>query len=101
LTDLLSRIYGKIRLITKPGSFLGGLYTFWGLIDNSKYSLAKSTFARRIKIAPGDQEGYWNLAQTKLFEMQIDNALVLAHQALALEPDHPKSQTMVFSDRKH
>jgi tetratricopeptide (TPR) repeat protein len=96
LTDLLNKNIRENPLDYKARIVLGGLYTFWGLIDNSKYALAESTLQDAIKIAPSDQEGYWNLAQTKLFEMQIDNALSLAHQALDLEPDHPKSQTMVF-----
>lgn len=96
LTDLLGKNIREDPLDYKARVILGGLYTFWGLIDNSKYALAEATLQDAIKLAPSDQEGYWNLAQTKLFEMQIDDALSLAHQALALEPDHPKSQTMVF-----
>ena len=96
LTDLLGQNIQTDPLDFKSRIILGDLYTFWGLIDDSKFALAESTLQDAIKLAPKDQEGYWNLAQTKLFEMRIDDALALANQALALEPDHPKSLTMIY-----
>ena len=96
LTGLISQNIQADPLDYKSRIVLGDLYTFWGLIDGSKFVLAESTLKDAIKLSPNDQEGYWNLAQTKLFEMRIDDALALANQALALQPDHSKSLTMIY-----
>jgi len=96
LTDILGQNIKEDPLDYRSRIILGDLYTFWGLIDNSKFVLAESTLQDAIKLAPDDQEGYWNLAQTKLFEMRINDALSLAQKALAMEPDHPKSRELIY-----
>lgn len=96
LTDLIGKNIQDNPLDYKSRIILGELYTFWGLTDNSKFALAESTLRDAMKISPDDQEGYWNLAQTMMFQMRFDDALLLAQQALALEPDHPKSNTIIY-----
>lgn len=96
LTGLIEKNIRDNPLDFKSRILLGALYTNWGLIDSSKFALAQTTLQEAIKMAPNDQEGYWNLAQTKLYQMRFDDALSLAQQALALYPGHPKSQTMVY-----
>ena len=65
---------------------LGRLYNVYGRIDFSKFDLAEDAFEKAIEIGPGNQQGYWLLAQTKLFKNNPQEAMSLAKKAIDLEP---------------
>jgi len=68
---------------------LGQLYMLYGLIEPpglQKFSLAENTFKQAISLFPNNQQGYWTFAQVKLYQGDIEQALLLAEKATELEP---------------
>jgi O-antigen ligase len=64
---------------------LGQIYNIYSLFDSTKLSLAEATLEKTISLSPTDQQGYWSLAQTKLYEGETEEALALAEKALELD----------------
>jgi len=58
----------------------------YGFIDSQKFSLAENTFKQAISLFPNNQQGYWTFAQVKLYQGDIEQALLLAEKATELEP---------------
>ncbi len=67
---------------------LGQLYNAYAvLFDPTKISEAERVLTRTIEISPTNQQGYWALAQTRLYQRRAEEALSLAEKALALEAE--------------
>ncbi len=65
---------------------LAYLYNIYGTGDPEKFDLAEKYGEMSIDLSPTNQQGYWVLAQTKLYKQEFDEALNLAQQAIDLEP---------------
>ena len=74
---------------------LGMVYNFYARIDSSKLPEAEKVLKKAIELSPTNQQGYWALAQTKLYQKKTDEALSLAKKARDLEPKLKKSQLIV------
>ena len=70
---------------------LGYLYNIYYLFDQTKLSLTEKYGERAITLSPRNQQGYWSLSQTKLYQRDFEAALDLAQQAVDLEPRHLQS----------
>ncbi|MFH1841406.1 MAG: O-antigen ligase family protein [Candidatus Nealsonbacteria bacterium] len=72
----------------RPHLFLGELYNssyqFSG--DKEKLEKAEQVLEKAIILAPTNQQGYWNLAETKVALGKLDEAISLLQEALELEP---------------
>ena len=79
---------------------LGKVYNTYFLFDESKYSDAQRVLERAIELSPQNQQGYWQLAQTKLYRRKVDEALALAETAVALEPKAEKSHLVLIQIAK-
>ncbi len=66
---------------------LGKIYNAYFPFDNSKIDEAEKYFEKAIELSPNNQQGYWNLAQTKLFKKEVKEALALTKKAVELEPN--------------
>ena len=66
---------------------LGQLLNVYAQIEPSKLKEAEENLNKAIAISPTNQQGYWNLAQTKIQQGKIEEALSLAEKAVELEPN--------------
>lgn len=83
-----------------PGDFrsyliLGQLYERWYLIDDSKLPLAERALEKAVEVAPRNQQGYWQLAQVRVYQGRMDDAMAVAQKALDLEPNFSQSKRLV------
>ncbi|MFA6376780.1 MAG: hypothetical protein WCX69_05280, partial [Candidatus Paceibacterota bacterium] len=95
LTSELEKSRGQVALDFKSRLLLGQLYNSWGLYDSSKIDLADKVLAEALALAPRNQQTYWHLAQTRLYQMRIDDALNLAQTAYDLYPSNAQSKTVL------
>ena len=65
---------------------LGRVYNAWSNFDSNKISLAEEVLKRAMELSPQNQQTYWALAQTKLYQKKYDEAFSLAEKAVELEP---------------
>lgn len=65
---------------------LAHLYNLYVLIDSEKLPLAEKYAKRAIELSPTNQQGYWALAQTKIYQGDFETALNLSQKAIELEP---------------
>jgi O-antigen ligase len=80
---------------------LGQLYNYYALfVDASKLSRADEVLQKAIEVSPTNQQGYWSLAQTKIYEGQLQESLSFAEQALNLEPTSNQSGLIVVQIAK-
>lgn len=80
---------------------LGQLYNIYtAIVDSSKITKAETVLEKAIEVSPTNQQGYWSLAQTKIYEGQLEQALSLAEQALSLEPKSAQSNLIVIQIAK-
>jgi O-antigen ligase len=79
---------------------LGQLYNTYSRVDLSKIQDAERVLEKTIELSPKNQQGYWALAQTKLYQGKPNEALVLAEQALELEPQLQRSHLIVIEVAK-
>ncbi len=70
---------------------LAHLYTLYILIDTTKIPLAENYAQETISLSPDNQQGYWVLAQVKLYQRDFKSALELAQKAIDLEPKNLQS----------
>ncbi|MEK9153121.1 MAG: hypothetical protein AAB723_00805, partial [Patescibacteria group bacterium] len=54
--------------------------------DFSKLDLATQYSEKLLQLSPNNQQSYWTLSQARLYQGKPDEALALAKQAIALEP---------------
>lgn len=75
---------------------LGQLYNSYAvLINPMKLSEAERILKEAIEISPTNQQGYWSLAQNRLYQERPEEALSLAEKAVALEPNLLQSHLIV------
>ena len=80
---------------------LGQLYNVYAvLLDQRKILEAERVLEKAIKVSPTNQQGYWALAQTKLYQGKFKEALSLAERAIELEPELLQSHRIVIQIAK-
>ena len=65
-----------------------------------KLARAEEILKKAIEVSPTNQQGYWALAQTKLYQGRFKEALSLAEKALSLEPKLLQSHLIVIQIAK-
>jgi len=65
---------------------LGQVYNIYSQIDPSKIPQAETVLEKAIELSPTNQQAYWELAQTRLYQGKFDEALSLTEKAVTLEP---------------
>lgn len=75
---------------------LGKIYNAYGRVDSSKLTRAQEVSEGAIKASPGNQQGYWVLTQTNLFQGKFDEAILAAEKAVELEPKVKRSNLMLI-----
>jgi tetratricopeptide (TPR) repeat protein len=93
LTEELEKSRRKIPFDYKSRLVLGQLYNRWSVFDKTKLPLAEKTLEEALALAPQNQKGYWNLAQTRLNQGRTDDALELARKAYDLYPENPGAKS--------
>jgi len=79
---LLARHYNSFYQFTSQASII---------------SLAENMIDESIKLSPRNQQGYWALAQTRLFEEKYDDVINLLKKAVDLEPRYIPSRWYLFT----
>jgi len=79
---------------------LGQVYNTYSQIDPSKISQAETILKEAIELSPANQQGYWTLAQTKIYQGKFSEALSLTEKALELEKRFPQSHLTVIKVAK-
>jgi len=74
---------------------LGQIYNAYFLFDPTKVSLAQEVLEKTISLSPANQAGYWALAQTKLYQDQPKEALLLTEKAVELDRKLARSHLIV------
>lgn len=75
---------------------IGQLYNIYAvLINQAKIFEAERVLVRAIELSPTNQQGYWALAQTRLYQGRFEEAFSLAEKALELEPKVGRSHLIV------
>lgn len=67
---------------------LSNLYNIYSMFDSSKILLAEQYGKKSLELSPTNQQGYWVLAQTKIYQGDFKAALELANTAINLEPKY-------------
>ncbi len=75
---------------------LGQVYNAYAQMNIFKIAEAEKALQRAIELSPTNQQGYWFLAQTKLFQGDFDSAISLAEKAVELEPRVAKSHLILI-----
>ena len=65
---------------------LAQAYNVYAVFDFSKLDLATQYSEKLLQLSPNNQQSYWTLSQARLYQGKPDEALALAKQAIALEP---------------
>jgi len=79
---------------------LGRIYNLYSRIDPEKLPLAEEVLKKAIELSPTNQQGYWELAQTRAFQGNFQEALVLAEKTVELEPRVFNSHLIVIQVAK-
>ena len=70
---------------------LAQIHNVYALMDVSKVALAEQYGKTALSLSPNNQQSYWTLAQTKIFQKDAEETIRLAKTAVELEPDHLSS----------
>lgn len=79
---------------------LGEIYNFYSFVDPSSLNKAENVLKKAIELSPTNQQGYWGLAQTKIYQQDFNQALSLSERALELEPEFFHSHLIVIKIAK-
>jgi len=79
---------------------LAHLYNFYSSIDSEKIPLAEKRAEELLELSPTNQQGYWVLAQNKVFQKDFETAFNLAQEAINLEPRHLQSHQIAIQIAK-
>ena len=82
----------NFRMFFKLGSF----YNAYARFDKSKLADAERVLKEAIELSPGNQQGYWFLAQTKLLQGDANEAIALAEKAVGIGPNILKSHLILL-----
>ena len=74
---------------------LGQLYNYWYLIDSTKLDRASQVLEEVVKLSPTNQQGYWQLAQTRMYQGRFDDAEAAAQKAVDLDPNFFQSKRIL------
>ena len=74
---------------------LGSVYNIYSRIDYSALKKAEEVLNKAIEISPGNQQAYWALAQTKMFEGKFDEAFLVARKSVLLAPRAEQSNMIM------
>ena len=66
---------------------LAQIHNVYALLDVNKIALAEEYGKASLALAPNNQQSYWALAQTKVYQKDYESALQFAKTAVALEPE--------------
>jgi len=86
ISSQLEESVERVPLNFRSSLKLGKIYNDYSMIDKSKVSEAERVLEKAIEVSPNNQQGYWNLAQTYLYQNKINEALLSAQAAVDLEP---------------
>jgi len=101
VTEELEKSVKELPLDLRSQLKLGQLYNSYGiLIDETKIYEAERVLEKAIEASPTNQQGYWTLAQTRLYQGRAEEALSLAEKALELEPNLLHSHYVVIQIAK-
>lgn len=70
----------------KPYLKLGTVYNVWVNFDPTKIALAEEILNKATELSPRNQQTYWALAQTKLYQQDFPQAVAFAQKTVDLEP---------------
>ncbi len=79
---------------------LGQLYNTYAQLDSSKLKTAEEVLNKARELSPNNQQVYWALAQTKLYQGEFEETLSLAEKAVELEPRVKNSHMIVIQIAK-
>ncbi|MEA3293117.1 MAG: O-antigen ligase family protein, partial [Patescibacteria group bacterium] len=79
---------------------LGQMYNTYALFDKSKLSRAEEVLNDALNLSPRNQQVYWALSQTKIYQRDIQAGLSLAEKAVELEPRVKSSHLIVIQIAK-
>lgn len=79
---------------------LGQLYNNWVLFDLSKTEDAQRVLEKAVELSPTNQQAYWNLAQTRIYQQRYDEAISLAQKAFDLDTDYSQSLQILEEIKK-
>lgn len=80
---------------------LGQLYNVYAiLLEPTKALEAERVLMRAIELSPINQQAYWALAQTRLYQGKTEEAISLAEKALLLEPKVFQSHYVIIQIAK-
>jgi hypothetical protein len=100
LTDELKKSINESPLDFRSYLRLGQLYNTLFTVDQTKIAEAEEIIQKTIELSPTNQQGYWELAQTKLYGGKIEEALSLAEKAVELDKKVPQSHLIVIQIAK-
>lgn len=86
------------RLHLFLGRYYNNLFHFTG--DKEKNDLAEQTLNKAAELSPKNQQVYWSLAQTRLFQGRFEEAIVFLQKAVDLEPRFSESHWYLVSAYK-
>ena len=92
LADELKKSCRESPLDYQAHLYLGQIYNGWSLLDGTKSVLAEDILKKAIDISPDNQQGYWELAQTYLYQARIDDAEAAARKAYDLYPRNSQAK---------
>jgi len=75
---------------------LAQLYNLYFLVDDTALIKAEEYGNKAMEVSPENQQSYWVLAQTKLYQKKVPEALSLAKQAIELEPNWLQSYSIAY-----
>jgi tetratricopeptide (TPR) repeat protein len=75
---------------------LGTIYNAYVRFDQSAVFKAERVLKYAIELSPNNQQGYWYLAQTMLYNNKMEEAITLAEKALELEPEVERSHLILL-----
>lgn len=93
--EMMEKSVGDSFLDFRACLELGRLYRQWSVFDRAKIAPAAMTLKQARSLSPRNQQPYWELAQIKLYEKDIDGAMELVQQALELYPANVQAQKIV------
>ena len=83
----LEKTIKEAPLDFRPKLILGEIYNYYAiLLDEQKIFEAERVLKKAIEVSPSNQQGYWALSQTRLYQGKDEESIYLAGKALELEP---------------
>jgi len=104
VTEELEKSVNELPLDLRSQLALGKLYSAYAVLfdppDPVKISEAERVLEKAIETSPTNQQGYWALAQVRLYQGRTDEALSLVEKAIKLEPNLFQSHNIMIQIAK-